>query len=54
MNWILTTLRDERGIETLEWIAIGAVVLAAALVAFAAELAPGLNDAAHRLRLSLP
>ena len=51
---IWTTLRDQRGVETLEWITVGAVVVAALLVAFAAELAPGINDAAHRLRLSLP
>ena len=47
-------LTDQKGIETLEWVTVGAVVLAAALVAFSAELAPGINDAAHRLRLLLP
>ena len=32
MNRLITTLRDESGIETLEWISIGVLIL---LVAFA-------------------
>jgi hypothetical protein len=51
---LVRAAKDERGVETLEWIAIGALVVAAALVVFAAEVQPGLSDAAHRLRMALP
>ena len=47
-------LTDQKGVETLEWIAVGALIVAAAVVAISVEVAPGLADAAHRLRLSLP
>lgn len=51
---MLRALRDERGVETLEWIVIGVLIVAAAIIAISIEIGPGLNDAAHRLRLSLP
>ena len=34
MKKILGYVRDERGIETLEWIAVGALVVAMALVVY--------------------
>ena len=44
-------LRDQAGIETLEWLTIGALVVAAAFIAIRVEISPGMNDAAHLLRL---
>ena len=32
MKRILGYLRDERGVETLEWIAVGALIVAVALI----------------------
>ena len=42
MNRILGYLRDERGIETLEWIAIGALILGVAFVVYPGTLQPAL------------
>lgn len=38
MKRILGYLRDERGIETLEWIAIGALILGVAFVVYPGAL----------------
>ena len=38
MKRILGYLRDERGIETLEWIAIGALILGVAFVVYPGTL----------------
>lgn len=43
MKRILGYLRDERGIETLEWIAIGALILGVAFVVYPGTLAPVLT-----------
>ena len=42
MNRILGYLRDERGIETLEWIAISALILGVAFVVYPGTLQPAL------------
>ena len=42
MNRSLGYLRDERGIETLEWIAIGALILGVAFVVYPGTLQPAL------------
>jgi len=42
MKRILGYLRDERGIETLEWVAIGALVLGMAFVVYPGTLQGGL------------
>jgi Flp pilus assembly pilin Flp len=42
MKRILGYLRDERGIETLEWIAIGALILGVAFVVYPGTLQAGL------------
>jgi hypothetical protein len=42
MKRILGYLRDERGIETLEWIAIGALILGVAFVVYPGTLQPAL------------
>lgn len=38
MKRVLGYLRDERGIETLEWIAIGALILGVAFVVYPGTL----------------
>jgi hypothetical protein len=43
MKRILGYLRDERGIETLEWIAIGALILGIAFVVYPGTLQPALT-----------
>jgi len=43
MKRILGYLRDERGIETLEWIAIGALILGVAFVVYPGTLQPVLT-----------
>jgi hypothetical protein len=42
MKEILGYLRDERGIETLEWIAMGALILGVAFVVYPGTLQPAL------------
>jgi len=42
MKRILGYLRDEQGIETLEWIAVGALIIAVALVVYPGTLQGGL------------
>ncbi|HUP35921.1 MAG TPA: hypothetical protein VNC82_10825 [Candidatus Limnocylindria bacterium] len=44
MKKILGYLRDERGIETLEWIAVGALIVAVALVVYPGQLQTALLD----------
>ena len=38
-------LKDEQGIETLEWIAVGALIVAVALVIYPGTLQGGLQSA---------
>jgi Flp pilus assembly pilin Flp len=44
MKKILGYLRDEQGIETLEWIAVGALIVAVALVVYPGTLQQALLD----------
>lgn len=41
---MLKYLNDERGIETLEWIAVGALIVAVALVVYPGTLQGGLQS----------
>jgi Flp pilus assembly pilin Flp len=43
MKRILGCLRDERGIETLEWIAVGALIVALALAVYPGTLQDAIN-----------
>jgi Flp pilus assembly pilin Flp len=42
MKKVLGYLKDEQGIETLEWIAVGALIVAVALVVYPGTLQDGL------------
>ena len=42
MKRILGYLKDEQGIETLEWIAIGALIIGVAIVVYPGTLQTGL------------
>ena len=44
MKKILGYLKDEQGIETLEWIAVGALIVAVALVVYPGTLQGGLQN----------
>jgi hypothetical protein len=44
MKRVLGYVRDEQGIETLEWIAVGALVVAMALVVYPGVLQTALLD----------
>lgn len=43
MKKILGYVRDERGIETLEWIAMGAVIVALAMLVYPGTLQTAIN-----------
>ena len=43
MKKILGYVKDEQGIETLEWIAVGALIVAVALVVYPGTLQGGLQ-----------
>jgi Flp pilus assembly pilin Flp len=43
MKKILGYLRDEQGVETLEWIAVGALIVALALAVYPGTLQTGIN-----------
>jgi Flp pilus assembly pilin Flp len=44
MKRILGYLKDEQGIETLEWLAVGALITAVALVVYPGTLQGGLQS----------
>jgi Flp pilus assembly pilin Flp len=44
MKRILGYLKDERGVETLEWIAVGALIVALAMAVYPGTLQTGIND----------
>jgi Flp pilus assembly pilin Flp len=44
MTRILGYLKDERGVETLEWIAVGALIVALAMAVYPGTLQTGIND----------
>jgi Flp pilus assembly pilin Flp len=41
---ILGYLKDEKGVETLEWIAVGALIVALAIAVYPGTLKAGIND----------
>src|SRR5262249_38969757 len=43
MRKVLAYLNDQRGVETLEWIAVGALIVALALAVYPGTLATGIN-----------
>ena len=43
MKKILAYVRDEQGVETLEWIAVGALIVALALAVYPGTLQTGIN-----------
>jgi len=49
MKRIPEYLRDEQGIETLEWIAVGALIIAVALVIYPGTLQPGLQSVIDKI-----
>ena len=44
MKKILGYLRDEQGVETLEWIAVGALIVALGMAVYPGTLKAGIND----------
>jgi Flp pilus assembly pilin Flp len=44
MNKIVRYMKNEQGIETLEWIAVGALIVAVALVVYPGTLQGGLQS----------
>ena len=44
MKKILGYLKDEQGVETLEWIAVGALIVALAIAVYPGTLKAGIND----------
>lgn len=53
MKRILSHLRDERGIETLEWIAVGALILGVAFVVYPGTLGPALTTVVGNIATAL-
>jgi Flp pilus assembly pilin Flp len=53
MKRILGYLKDERGIETLEWIAIGALILGVAFVVYPGTLQDALTTVGGNISTAL-
>jgi len=53
MKRILSYLKDERGIETLEWIAIGALILGVAFVVYPGTLQTALTTVVGNISTAL-
>ena len=53
MKKILGYVKDEQGIETLEWIAVGALVVAMALVVYPGVLQTALVDVVTAISAAL-
>jgi len=53
MKKILGYLKDERGIETLEWIAIGALILGVAFVVYPGTLETALTQVVTKISNAL-
>ncbi len=49
MQRVLRYLRNERGIETLEWTLIGGLITAVALLIYPGVLGPGLTGALNTI-----
>jgi Flp pilus assembly pilin Flp len=45
LNLMLQKVRDERGVVSVEWIILGAVIMAAIVIAFAPTFQTALTDA---------
>ena len=53
MRQLIRYLRDERGVETLEWAAIGALILGVAFAVYPGTLQTGLNTLITRITTAL-
>jgi hypothetical protein len=53
MKKILGYVRDEQGIETLEWIAVGALVVAMAIAVYPGVLQTALTDLVGEISTAL-
>ena len=53
MKRILGYLRDERGVETLEWVAVGALILGVALAVYPGTLQAGLTTVIGNITTAL-
>ncbi len=53
MKRILGCLRDERGVETLEWIAVGALIVALALAVYPGTLQTALEAVINDISTAL-
>jgi len=53
MKKIFGYLRDERGIETLEWIGVGALILGVAFVVYPGTLQPALVGVVNNIGTAL-
>ncbi len=53
MKRLMATLRDESGIETLEWIAIGVLILLVAFAIYPGALQTGLSTAVTNVSSAL-
>jgi len=53
MKRIIGYLRDERGLETLEWIAMGALILGVAFVVYPGTLQPALTGVVGTISAAL-
>jgi Flp pilus assembly pilin Flp len=53
MKKILGYVRDEQGIETLEWIAVGALIVAVALVVYPGTLQGALTTVVNNIAAAL-
>ncbi len=53
MKRILGYLKDERGIETLEWIGVGALILGVAFVVYPGTLQPALVTVVNNIGTAL-
>lgn len=49
MTWFRRALRDERGVETLEWIVVGALVIATSIVVYPGTLQGQLTTALNSI-----
>ena len=49
MKKVLGYVKDEQGIETLEWIAVGALIVAVALVVYPGTLQGGLQNVINKI-----
>ena len=53
MKKVLGYVKDEQGIETLEWIAVGALIIAVALVVYPGTLQDGLVTVVQKITAKL-